>query len=43
MKSIGVVNQKKDEILNELSELDNEFYNNLNYEATFEKVMKLFN
>lgn len=36
-------NKSKDDILNELNELDNEFYNNLNYEDTYEKVMKLFN
>lgn len=33
----------EDDILDELNELDNEFYNNLNYEDTYEKVMKLFN
>ncbi|PGM56156.1 DUF4375 domain-containing protein [Bacillus sp. AFS053548] len=35
--------KSEDDILDELSEVDNEFYNNLNYEDTYEKVMKLFN
>lgn len=35
--------KSEDDILDELNELDNEFYNNLNCEDTYEKVMKLFN
>lgn len=35
--------KSEDDILDELNELDNEFYNNLNYQDTYEKVMKLFN
>ncbi|MEH7452404.1 DMP19 family protein [Gottfriedia acidiceleris] len=35
--------KSEDDILDDLNELDNEFYNNLNYEDTYEKVMKLFN
>ncbi|PFM82623.1 hypothetical protein COJ46_02080 [Bacillus sp. AFS077874] len=35
--------KSEDDILDELNELDNEFYNNLNYEDTYEKVMKLIN
>ncbi|PET33917.1 hypothetical protein CN514_25215 [Bacillus sp. AFS001701] len=35
--------KSEDDILDELNELDNEFYNNLNYEDTYEKVMTLFN
>ncbi|XRG80389.1 DUF4375 domain-containing protein [Rossellomorea sp. GAMAL-10_SWC] len=35
--------KSEEDILDELHELDNEFYNNLNYEDTYEKVMKLFN
>ena len=36
-------NKSEDDILEELKELDNEFYNDLNFEDTYEKVMKLFN
>ncbi|KQL41850.1 hypothetical protein AN960_00875 [Bacillus sp. FJAT-25509] len=32
----------EDDILDELNELDNVFYNHLNYEDTYEKVMKSF-
>lgn len=35
--------KSEDDILDELNELENEFYNNLNYEDTYEKVMKLIN
>jgi len=35
--------KSEDDILDELNELDNEFYNHLNYEDTYEKVMTLFN
>ncbi|MFB7142879.1 DUF4375 domain-containing protein [Gottfriedia sp. NPDC056225] len=35
--------KSEDDIHIELEELDNEFYDNLNYEDTYEKVLKLFN
>ncbi|PGZ89865.1 MULTISPECIES: DUF4375 domain-containing protein [unclassified Bacillus (in: firmicutes)] len=35
--------KSEDDILDELNELDNEFYNNLNYKDIYEKVMKFSN
>ncbi|WP_167555283.1 DUF4375 domain-containing protein [Gottfriedia acidiceleris] len=34
--------KSEDDILEELEELDNEFYDDLNYEDTYKKVLKLF-
>jgi len=35
--------KSEDNILDELEELDDEFYEKLNYEETYEKVLTLFN